>query len=61
MTYLKLEGKTYYYPKLRVIYPHRCSQCGSRNIEDDAHFLYHLKSHGIRNLYSHWDKRELEK
>ena len=46
---------------LRVIYPHRCSQCGSRNIEDDAHFLYHMKLHGIRNLYSHWDKKELEK
>jgi len=43
---------------LRVIYPHHCSQCGSRNIEDDAHFLYHMKSHGIRNLYSHWDKKE---
>ena len=48
--------------ELRVIYPHECSVCRwSCKIEDDGHFLYHMKSHGIRNLFKHWDKKELEK
>lgn len=46
---------------LHIVYPWRCGSC-DHLIQDDNEMLWHQrKFHGIRNLVSSWDKKEIEK